>query len=286
MNFSFFIIFLFLHPSTFTFASSLNPSWTTTKQQMASASDLQEQELSFYQGNIHSLIAPENSISLILHEPANYPSWLISGIIQQSISSNNECYLSQQSPAYPKTPSSTFFYSFSETEQTYSKYFLKYITQNKSLFQFISPLTDSTISIESWNKSIITKVKETKTKDLTPVVILESPELLLSIIPGLTIPKLLTQIMEIQKYATLYIALSTDLINSSELVISLLHRSSIILSLTSLTTGRADDISGVLSISKGPIHNEDINKKLVSFKIADRQFVYFVSANGVKLYYK
>lgn len=249
---------------------------------MASASDLQEQELTFYSENVHSLISPEKSLTLILHEPSNYPSWLTIGIAQQSLSNNNECYLSPQSPSYSKKPSPTFLYSFSETEQTYSKYVVKYITQNKEIFNFISFLTDSSISEDKWDIDLRDKIKKLSgTSSSTPTVILENPELLLSIVPNLTIPKLLAQIMEIQKIATLYIVSSTTSINSSDFISSLLHRSSIIISLTALTTGRADDISGILSISKGPIHDRE-----KSNKICDRQYAYFVSTNNVKLYYK
>lgn len=249
---------------------------------MASASDLQEQELTFYSDNIHSLISPQKSLTLILHEPSNYPSWLNIGIAQQSLSNNNECYLSPQSPSYSKKPCPTFLYSFSETEQTYSKYVVKYITQNKEMFNFISFLADSSISEDKWNIDLCKKIeKSLETSASTPTVILENPELLLSIIPDLTIPKLLSQIMEIQKVATLYIISSTTSINSSDFINSLLHRSSIIISLTALTTGRADDITGILSISKGPVHDCVKSKKL-----CDRQYAYFVSTNNVKLYYK
>lgn len=251
---------------------------------MASASDLQEQELTFYSNNTHSLLAEPKSLSLIIHEPSNYPTWLVSGIAQQALSDNNECYLSPQSQSLKKTPIPTYLYSFSQTEQAYSKYFHKYITKNKNLFTFHSFLTDDSIALESWDTSIISKLKlSSSTSTESPIVILENPELLLSIVPDMTTEKLLSQLMMIQKVATLYISSSTTSLSSTnKFMMSLLHRSSMLVTLTALTTGRADDISGILSISKGPIHNSSVSSKTIS----DHQYSYFVSANTVKLYFK
>lgn len=249
---------------------------------MASASDLQEQDLNFYSTHEHSLISPQNTLSLIVHEPSNYPSWLVSGIVQQALSPNSECFLSPQAPLKPNTPSPVILLSFTNTLQTYSKYTHKYITQNKDFFTFISFLTDTSIPLESWNQKVVNQLSTLKSSK--PIVIIENPELLLSIVPNMTTSKLLSQLHSIQKLSALYIVTSTSNtpISSQSLFLpSLLHHSSMIVSLTSLTTGRADDISGILSISSGPKH-------LVSndSKIADLQYSYLVTTSGVKLYYK
>lgn len=252
---------------------------------MASASDLQEQGLAFYSKHEQYLLSPQKSLSLIVHEPFNCPSWLVAGIIQQSLSNDNECYLSPQSPNRQKTASPTFLYSFSNTELTYSKYLHKYVTKNRNMFTFKSYITEDSISLDTWDKSICEQLeKSAKLCDSSPVVILENPELLLSVVPAMTISKLLSQIMTIQQKSALYVVTSSSIIGAPQFLPALLHRSSLLISLTPLTTGRADDISGILSISPGPVQSNDRIEDRLS--IADRQYSYLVTTNAVKLYFK
>ena len=252
---------------------------------MASASDLQEQGLAFYSKHEQYLLSPQKSLSLIVHEPFNFPSWLVAGIIQQSLSNDNECYLSPQSLNRRKSALPTFLYSFSDTEVTYSKYFHKYVTKNRNMFTFKSFLSEDSISLDSWNKFIHEQLKKSALSfGSPPVVILENPELLLSIVPEMTVCKLLSQIMAIQQESVLYIVTCSSILGAPQFLPALLHRSSLLVSLTPLTTGRADDISGILSISPGPVHSNDKLKD--SFSIADRQYSYLVTTNAVKLYFK
>jgi hypothetical protein len=244
---------------------------------MTSTSDLQQQALTFYETREGSLLSSDNTLSLIVHDSSNSPSWLVSGIIQQSLSENNECYLSPQSPTLEKQASPSFLCSFTSPEHSYLKHFQKTITKNKQLFTFKSFLSDSSAQIEKWDSLIFEQIKSKNSPN--PIVIIEHPEILLSIIPGLTIDKLLSQIHEIQKISTLYIVTSTSLsLSYSQLLPILLHHSTLIISLTSLSTGRADDISGILSITSGP------QKSLLN--VSDRQYSYLVTTNNVKLYFK
>lgn len=242
---------------------------------MASTQDLQEQSLTFYSTREGSLISEPNTLSLIVHEPSNQSSWVITALIQQSLSTDNECYLSPQSPPKSKDSFKTFLHTFANTEQSYSKYLNKYITKNKSNFNFHSYLTMPE-KLASWDTQLLSQLK----KEKNPVVILENPELILSIIPGMTIQKLLSQIQELQKYCILYI--TTPIVNSTFLS-ALLHRSSLIVSLTSLTTGRADDMSGTLSVSSGAVF---VPHTIDHLKVENSQYSYLVTANNIKLFYK
>lgn len=252
---------------------------------MASVSDLQEQGLSFFSKHEHSILLPQQSLSLIVSEQSNSPTWLVSGVIQQSLSSDNECFLSPHSPSRQKPALPTFLFSFSNTELTYSKYFHKYITKNKDIFKFKSFITDDTQSLETWNSIILEDVKKIASyKGLSPVVIIENPELLLSVVPGMVLSKLLSQLMAIQQQCALYIVTSSSTTIAPQFLPSLLQRASLLVSLTPLSTGRADDISGVLSISPGPIRLDEETDNTTP--VADRQYSYLVSTNAVKLYYK
>lgn len=241
---------------------------------MASTSDLQQQALTFYSTKVGSLLSDFNTLSLILHDSSNCPAWLITGIIQQALSKDNECYLSPQAPKVTKATIPTFLYSFTNTEQTYSKCFQKYINSNKDFLKFTSYLSDSSKDPSKFSTDVLQDVGKVEEK---PFVIIENPELLLSIVPGMTIIQLLSQLNEIQKHTTLYIVTSTSP-NKSSLLSMLLHRSSLIITLTALTTGRADDMSGTLSVSPGPIKSKQ--------NVSDRQYSYLVSTNNVKLFYK
>lgn len=246
---------------------------------MASASDLQQQALTFYDVHEGSLLSLPTSLSLIVHDAPNSPTWLISGIIQQSLSENNECYLSPQAPSLTKPANSTYLYSFNNPDHSYNRYFNKYLTKNRDLFKFTSFLSAFSSNLEKWDTYILNEIKQTSSKK--PIVIIEHPELLISIIPRMTTNKLISKLAEIQKFSTLYIITSTSLATAYQTFLpSLLHRSSLIISLTSLSTGRADDISGILSVSSGPKFVQS------NSKISNRQYSYHVSTNSLKLYFK
>lgn len=240
---------------------------------MASTQDLQQQALTFFTTKEGSLISAPNTLSLILHEASNHPSWLITGLVQQALSTDNECFLAPHSPQYNKKCTPTFLHTFTNTEQSYARHINKYITKNKEHFKFHSYLTSSD-KIMSWDTQLLSQLK----RESNPILILENPELLLSIIPGMTLQKWLSQIQELQKHSILYIVTST--INSTFLY-ALLYRSSLIVSLTSLTTGRADDMSGTVGVSQGPVlFSRDFAK------VVDSQYSYLVSTNNIKLFYK
>lgn len=249
---------------------------------MASASDLQEQDLTFYDTIHHSLITTPKSLSLIVHDPTNEPSWLISGIIQQGLSETNECYLSPQSPNFQKPSSQVIFVTFLNTESTYSKSFSKLSVSNNSNFKLISfldPKINEKVKLENWFDFISKQISENTKND--SVLILENPSILLDLIPGLTNDKFLSQLQSLQSLSCLYITISSNLSYNSIILPQLLHRSSLIVSLTALETGRADDISGILSISNGPVLFSDDKRKLNL-----REYSYLVTTNSVKLYYK
>lgn len=242
---------------------------------MTSTQDLQRQSLIFYQTKEGSLLSPPNTLSLIVHEASNHPSWIITGIVQQAISTNGECFLAPNSPHRLKTSSKTILHSFTNTEQSYSKHINKYITKNKDQFKFHSYLTSGE-NLELWHTKLLDQLR----KESNPFLILENPELLLSIIPGMTLPRLLSQLQDLQKHSSLYIVTST----SNNLFLSaLLHRSSLIVSLTSLTTGRADDMSGTLSVSKGPACSIS---NLENPNVTDSEYSYLVSTNNINIFYK
>ena len=252
-----------------------------TAADMASAFDLQEQTLTFFSGNESSLLAAPNSLTLIAHDSTNSPTWLTTAIIQQALSTLNECYLAPHSPSIDKNAIPAFLFSFTNTEQTYNKYFLKYLTKNKDQFTFTSFLAPHAPAVEDWYTHIVSSLKKQSTPS---IVIIEHPELLLSIVPGMTPIKLLSCLHEIQRLSTLYVVTTTSTSsgNTATLLPSLLHRSSLIVSLTALNTGRADDISGTLATSIGPINTDKIGQK----NIEERHYSYQVNANAVKMYYK
>ena len=78
--------------------------------------------------------------------------------------------------------------------------------------------------------------------------------------------------------------LSTDpSFKASDFLIKLFHRSQLNISLQPLNTGRAKDITGSLTISKGtiPYYN------LPNLKINEREYVYYLTKDfQIKLYYR
>jgi elongator complex protein 6 len=62
------------------------------------------------------------------------------------------------------------------------------------------------------------------------------------------------------------------------LVNHLIHRSSLVVSLRPLETGRADDVTGVLRITRGP--------KVSQLKVIENEYLYFVTSDNVKIIHR
>lgn len=135
---------------------------------------------------------------------------------------------------------------------------------------------------------ILTKIKST-IASTGPTIMLEHPEILLSsgTYSALDFAKFIHNVHSISGCLYLFCNSDEPLIDIdtplgeeyATFLTQVAHQSSLIVSLRPLNTGRADDVTGVLRISNGP-------RVCQTHKVTEAEYLYLVSGDTVKLFYR
>lgn len=135
---------------------------------------------------------------------------------------------------------------------------------------------------------ILTKIKST-IDSKEPTIILEHPEFLFSSgsCSALDLAKFVHNVHSISGCLYLFCNSDEPLIDIdtplggeyATFLTQVAHQSSMIVSLRPLNTGRADDVTGVLRTSKGP-------RIILSHHVTEAEYLYLVSGDAVKLFYR
>jgi elongator complex protein 6 len=135
---------------------------------------------------------------------------------------------------------------------------------------------------------LLTKIKSAIVST-GPTIILEHPEFLLSSgsCSALDLAKFIHNVHSFSDCLYLFCNSDEPLIEVdttlgeeySTFLTQIAHQSSIIVSLRPLNTGRADDVTGVLRISNGP-------RVILSHQVTEAEYLYLVSGDTVKLFYR
>lgn len=271
---------------------------------------VQNQDLVFHRDNslISDLVLtnPTNSyLSIISHKRGTSPTWLLNSLIENS--TNGSANLINSELKKKPRRSNVFFISFLHPEEFYKTNCIKNGIDLSSLpnFHFIDCFTNlftdivtnpsSPKSGEEFKEYFESKVIPTIKPD--SVVFIEGPELLLSStsISSNQILSVLTKLNRSckqlfivcgQEYPESFDLTSTNdldpVFKTADFLIKLYHKSQLNINLKPLPTGRAKDITGCLTISKGTIPYEGI-----SLQVWEREYIYLVSKDGnVKLYFR
>ena len=261
-------------------------------------------------------------LSVITYNQSTSPNWLINGLIEDTLfgnaskSLNNHELSNASNESISNTNRRIMVISFLHNKEFYIKN-CKRIGINleekeqQQQFQFIDYFNDLFInliknpndSIKDINKmfdNIINSLNN-DSKDDVDVIIIEGVEILL-FATNITSNQLIFNINRLNKKCRqLFVVSSKEclfknnesigvtfsfddpMIKINDFLIKLLHRSQLNITLEPLITGRAKDITGSLTISKGCIpYDENL-----SISINEKEYVYHITKDSqVKLYYR
>ncbi|KAG7194229.1 uncharacterized protein KQ657_004947 [Scheffersomyces spartinae] len=269
------------------------------------SSGRQQQQLVFF--NDHSII-PETSdedssiVGIISESPGTSAAWLVATLIENSLQGSANHINSELSKRRIKSP--TLFISFKHVGDFYKKLCKRNGVDLATIkdFQYVDLFTDLfTKHIPSGTTTAATNKHLTSMFDnviggikSTPVIFVEYPEILLTT-TDISPNELLVQLDRLCKLSSrTFVLLSTDrtlidfsltdssdpVFKVSDFISKLYHRSNINIYCQPLATGRANDLTGTLCISRGPnvIEPRTLN-------VASRDYLYHINRDGnVKLY--
>lgn len=261
------------------------------------------QDLIFFKDN--SLISNDilNSsysyLSTITYHPSTTPTWLINSLIETSLIGSASLVNTDLKRVQNRSKVSVI--SFVHNKEQYIQNCKKNIDleHNDKNFKFIDYFTGLFTELIKNPENPIKDISNMFDIEIDQdgVVFLENPEILLYG-TNITSDELLFNIIKLNKKCKqLFVIsskeehvikdeslLSTDpSFKASDFLIKLFHRSQLNISLQPLNTGRAKDITGSLTISKGtiPYYN------LPNLKINEREYVYYLTKDfQIKLYYR
>lgn len=260
----------------------------------------QKQDLNLF---IDNSIIPEKIFTsdplfgLITHTQGTSPSWLLNLLIENSL--YGTCVINHEKNQHREVRADSIVISFLHDYEYFEKDLRRNgieVNDNKQ-FHFIDLFTDlfqkisTPESIAKTFDQIATQIQSFPNKKR--IVFIEGIEFLLSATNIQSI-QLLNQINKLNKVANGIFVISSvdkeliDVHHSNpnlpefktlDFVIRLLHRSNIVLGLRPLETGRAKDITGTLTISKGTVPFE-------SLVISEKEYLFFINRESTKLFYR
>lgn len=268
----------------------------------------QQQDLNIYKNNSildDTILNSQNSYStLVSYVEGTQPTWLVNSIIETSLVGTS---ILNKDLKKASNRSDVFVLSFTNPKDFYIKNLKKHGIDLKTekQFHFIDCFSDLftkyiTSPVEK-NSGVIKMFDEIfriigTFENTKKVIILESPEILMFSI-DITSIQLSNFVMTLNRLCrNLYIISSQNfpqhvdltsehlldpVYKNTDFLTRLHHRSNLNIYLEPLTTGRADDITGILTITKGPQpYKENIN-------VNEKSYVYHLTKeSNIKLYFK
>lgn len=271
----------------------------------------QQQDLSIFKDNSiisdHVLSSPNSYLTLISHVEGTQPTWFVNSLIESSLQGTS-ALINKDLNKKTINRSELYMISFLNNED----YYVRNLKKNgldltrESKFKFIDCFTDLFTKIitdpdnsiadidrlfESIHKQISTSKSDKK------IIILESPEILLTS-TNISSIKLNNLILKLNRLCrNLYIITSHDhpqvvdvgnqdindpSFETTDFLIKLHHKTNINIHFEPLTTGRADDITGILTVSKGSLPFKE-----TSIAINEKSYTYNVSKeSNIKIYFR
>lgn len=239
------------------------------------------------------------------------PQWLVNALVETHAKGVSVSLNTSSSPvASPQhNPNSmTTILSLAHDKNYYTSNLSK-LKVNANQYNIIDCLTDfvmTTMTKFQNNKvKLLTSLVDSLSNDTRQMIILEQPELLLSLVPGLTSDELWTHFVNPiwQKCRLLVISSAIDMfqdgnINEPEnmnnrdclefqrFVMSCHYKSSVILNLRPLSTGHAKDITGTLKVAKGGSDwNQFNNNSSNNIHVIENEYLYLTEKDSTRLFY-
>lgn len=245
------------------------------------------QDLSFYSNG--SVFSEDPAVVLVTSTYEVMPTWLVHSLLS--------LVLGKSKKAEERNPEHIVLISFFDRTPVYHKALLKAgIDLNRKKMQIGGSSYYTHIDLSSHLGSDISVLetmiqKAIKSRPEATTILLESPDLLIPF--GRTAEDILDIASLVQSLASnvfFFLNADPELIDSSggtfgqlesfqmAALLGLLYRSKVSLAMRPLSTGRANDVTGTLTISKGPVCTDDT--------VCEDSFQYLVTGDAVKLFYR
>lgn len=257
--------------------------WTDSAgQKMA-----QQQDLSLFVDN--SIVA-QDILCLVTHTQGTSPSWLVDVLVENGLYGTCNINHDKQRRVLK---GKVVLVSFLHNEAFYDLKRLGIELSGVKHFQFVDLFTDLFVKVSdgvSLSK-VFTQIAQQIQEDTTLIV--EGIEFLLSA-SQITSTQLLNVITKLQKVASSVFIVSTadkELIDvkvhnpmlpevkTADFLLRLIHRANIVLSLRPLETGKANDVTGTLTISRGALPSV--------VEVLEKEYLFLVSKDQqVKLFFR
>lgn len=266
----------------------------------------QQQDLVFFTDGL--LLTPKNAslnpkLHIISHHDGTSPMWLTTTLAENCLVGTAN--LVNRELKQSENDCSVVYASFLHTEDVFEKAsrrqavdlgslsLFKYLDYSSSLFTSNFPATkDPKRQLSLLFDEIAKTVEAAKTTD--KVVFLDSPELLLAA-TNLSSADILAGVRKLQKLATVITVINVhtsmfnmDIQNAqdpafqiTDFYVKLCHMSSLNISLQPLATGKAKDITGSLTVTRGAIPMTS------GSEVLEREYVFQVTKDATaKLYFR
>lgn len=260
-------------------------------------SNVQKQDLVIFSDN--SVISNElcagksHDLITITSSPATSSFWLLTTLVETRVTGAPFSLNSTSVPvATHKNLNPITIASFIHNAQYYTDALNK-LKLGPESYKFIDLLTNFVIkNIGKPRAKVLSELLETFPQDSTSLVILEQPEVLLTLLDGLTSDELHKKfIMPLMQRCGLLIISTNinyspngqtkDAIEFSRFVAGCFYKSIVVLSLKPLDTGRAADVTGSFRITRGGASNSHL-----SCHVVENEYLYLNQKENTKLFYR
>ncbi|SMN20410.1 similar to Saccharomyces cerevisiae YMR312W ELP6 Subunit of Elongator complex, which is required for modification of wobble nucleosides in tRNA [Maudiozyma saulgeensis] len=243
---------------------------------------------------------PQHHLFLVTSTMATQPLWLINALVETCVS-GGPFSLNGPSASLKSNPNSITTIASLVHEENFYHNALRKLKVNANGYQVLDILTNFILkNNDKPSDKVLDELLELFPADVQSTIILEQPELLLSLIRGLTADELNKKFILplMKKCKLLIVASSIDLFQNNEnepldtnnsdvqeftrFVTSLIYNSIVVMNLRSLDTGRSKDVTGSLMISRG---GQSTNSPL-SVHVVENEYLYLTQKDSTKLFYR
>lgn len=247
-----------------------------------------DQDLVFFQD--HTLVSKNllendsHNIAVVSHTQSNKPTWLLSAVVEECLVGASSL-VNKDAPKKSNERALITYVSFTQDEANFHKRCRKYgLPLNITFVDCFSTLfTDVDPQRPETAIGVFKRISQAIGQLLPQIVIVENPEVLL-VATKLTSMDFLKLLKDVARCCNvLFVSIDTDpLLLADEKVTDaytkLQHVSCLNVQLQPLPTGRAVDVTGCLTVSRGSVPVEGV---------LPREYTYHVSTEtSIKFYYR
>ncbi|QLQ77776.1 hypothetical protein HG537_0A00230 [Torulaspora globosa] len=254
---------------------------------------VQTQELVIFSDN--SVVSKElssgegHNLITITSSPSNSPFWLINALVESKITGGaSSQHVQRGTPSDLPVTIGSFIHNGRQFTDV-----LKKAKIDANSYRVIDLLTDFVVkNIGKPRSKVLSELLDAFTEVPSSMIVLEQPEILLTLLEGLTSDELHRKFILplMAKCGILLISTNVcysldgdnrDSVQLARFASGCLYKSLAVLSLRPLETGRAKDVTGSLRITRGGASSTHI-----SCHVVENEYLYLCQRDNTKLFYR